>query len=120
MPQQIQILSQLINSLLHSLIFFFLLDCVTCGILVPQSEIKSMLHTTCSGSLKHWTDRESPTQLILLCFIAIWEYAGGFFTTQSLGKSLFLKENTFQDVTKIYLKTNLDYNPLYNQWLPAI
>ena len=46
--------------------------------------------------------------------------AGGFFTTQSLGKSKFLKENTFQDVTKIYLQTNLDYNPLYNQWLPAM
>ena len=40
--------------------------------------------------------------------------AGGFFTTESLGKSIFLKENAFQDVTKIYLQTNLDYNPLYN------
>ena len=49
-------------------LFFFLLHCVACGILVPWLGMEAVpLHW--KHEVLHWTAREFPLSLLLVCYI---------------------------------------------------
>ena len=50
-----------------AIFFFFLAACTTCGILVPRPGIEPAPPALEAWSLKHWTAREVPRDLIQSC-----------------------------------------------------